>query len=66
MLVALNLMDADESAITPRGAYPAWTPPPPWTPPAPPWPGTLWRSLLIIALGVSLVEWLTWHRSLTL
>lgn len=66
LLVAINLMDPDESDISPRGDYAAWTPPPPWTPAAPPWPGTVWRALLLIALGVSVVEWLTWHRSLTL
>ncbi|MEZ4268412.1 MAG: BatA and WFA domain-containing protein [Myxococcota bacterium] len=66
LLVAINLMDPDESAISPRGTYAAWTPPRPWTPAAPPWPGTVWRALLLIALGVSVVEWLTWHRSLTL
>lgn len=66
LLVAINLMDPDESEIDPRGEYAAWTPPPPWTPAAPPWPGTVWRALLLIALGISVVEWLTWHRSLTL
>lgn len=66
LLVAINLMDPDESDISPRGDYAAWTAPPPWTPAAPPWPGSVWRALLLIALGVSVVEWLTWHRSLTL
>ncbi|MCB9727938.1 MAG: VWA domain-containing protein [Deltaproteobacteria bacterium] len=64
--VALNLMDPAESVITPRAELPAWSPPAPWTPASPPWPGTVWRALLLIALGVSMVEWLTWHRSLTL
>lgn len=63
--VALNLLDPAESDVAPRGDYAAWTPPPPWTPPAPPWPGTPWRALLVVALGIVALEWLTFHRRLT-
>ncbi len=64
-VVALNLMDPLESDITPRGDYTGWTAPAPYVPPEPPWPGTPWRALLIVALGVIAIEWLTWHRRLT-
>ncbi|MGM0577123.1 MAG: VWA domain-containing protein [Myxococcota bacterium] len=64
-VVALNLMDPAESAIAPRGDYPAWTAPPPYDPPEPPFPGTPWRALLLGALVIVALEWLTWHRRLT-
>ncbi|MDP6947039.1 MAG: hypothetical protein QF464_23015, partial [Myxococcota bacterium] len=65
MPVAVNLMDAAESDVTPRGDYAAWQAPPPWIPPRPPWPGTPWRALLLGAIGLMLIEWWTWHRRVT-
>ena len=65
LTLALNLLDADEGRISPQGEYPAWEAPPPWTPPEPPWPGTPWRVLLVGALAIVAIEWLTWHRRLT-
>jgi hypothetical protein len=64
-LLALNLMDAGESDLTPRAELPAYVPPAPWNPPAPPWPGTPWRMLLLGACALLIVEWWTWHRRLT-
>lgn len=66
ILVALNLMDREESEIAPRGDYGAWQAPPPYVPPEPPWPGTPWRALLIGALAIVAIEWWTWHRRITL
>lgn len=63
--VALNLMDRAESDIKPRGDYTGWTAPDPYVPPEPPWPGTPWRALLMGALVIVAIEWLTWHRRLT-
>lgn len=65
LTVAVNLMDAAESDVTPRGTYPTWEAPPAWVPPAPPWPGTPWRALLMGALALILIEWWTWHRRVT-
>ena len=65
LTLALNLLDADESRISPRGDYAAWEAPAPWIPPEPPWPGTPWRLLLVAALAIVALEWLTWHRRLT-
>jgi len=63
--VAINLLSPEESRIAPRGEYPAWTAPV-WTPPVHnEWLAELWRLLLLIALGVVLVEWFTWHRRWT-
>jgi hypothetical protein len=65
LTVAVNLMDAAESDVTPRGTYAAWEPASPWIPPSPPWPGTPWRALLLAALALIAVEWWTWHRRVT-
>ena len=65
LTVAVNLMDAAESDVTPRGDYAAWDPGPPWIAPTPPWPGTPWRALLMAALALLLIEWWTWHRRVT-
>ena len=64
--VAVNLMDAQESAVDPRAEYPAYKASAPWVAPTPPWPGTPWRALLLIALGLLTIEWWTWHRRVTL
>jgi len=63
--VAINLLSPEESRIAPRGEYPAWSAPV-WTPPVQnEWLAELWRVLLLIALGVVLIEWFTWHRRWT-
>jgi Ca-activated chloride channel family protein len=63
--VAINLMDQAESRINPQGDYPLWVLPEPYHPPSQPWPGTPWRALLIAALVMVVLEWLTWHRRIT-
>jgi len=63
--VAVNLMDAAESDVAPRGDYAEWKPSAPWIPPSPPWPGTPWRALLLGALALIALEWWTWHRRVT-
>jgi hypothetical protein len=63
--VAVNLLSPDESRIAPRGAYPAWTPPTWDAPQENPWLADFWRVLLIAALGLVTLEWLTWHRRWT-
>ncbi|MGB0592413.1 MAG: hypothetical protein ACPGU1_22235 [Myxococcota bacterium] len=65
LTVAVNLMDAAESHVSPRGTYAAWEPASPWVPPSPPWPGTPWRALLLAALALIAIEWWTWHRRVT-
>ena len=64
--VAVNLMDARESEVTPRAEYPVWTAAEPYRAPSPPWPGTPWRAFLLIAVALLTIEWWTWHRRLTL
>lgn len=63
--VAVNLLSPAESAITPRGDYPAWVAPT-WTPPVKnAWLADFWRVLLLAALALVLIEWFTWHRRWT-
>ena len=63
--VAVNLLSPAESAITPRGEYPAWVAPT-WTPPVKnAWLADFWRVLLLAALALVLIEWFTWHRRWT-
>lgn len=63
--VAINLLSPAESAITPRGEYPAWVAPT-WTPPVKnAWLADFWRVLLLAALALVLIEWFTWHRRWT-
>ncbi|MCA9515111.1 MAG: hypothetical protein KC635_09235, partial [Myxococcales bacterium] len=65
--VAVNLMDPEESEVSPQdqGAEP-WVAPPPVLLETDPWLSNVWRLLLLIALGVVALEWLTWHRRWTL
>jgi hypothetical protein len=63
--VAVNLMSAEESRIAPRGEYPAWEAPPPWNPSEHFWLDHLWRACLVVALGILAIEWLTYHRRVT-
>ncbi len=63
--VAVNLMSPEESRIAPRGEYPAWTPPPSWSRPVNPWLEHLWRVLLLAALALVTLEWVTWNRRVT-
>ena len=64
-LVALNLMDPQESRIDPRATLDAYSRPPPWSPQAPPWPGSPWRLIIVLAGGLLMLEWWTWHRRIT-
>ena len=64
-LVALNLMDGDESRLDDRAKLQAYEAPTPWRPPERPWPGSPWRLLLLIACGLLAIEWWTWHRRIT-
>ena len=66
MSVAINLMDAAESDLQPRGDYSLWEPAEAWVKPSSPWPGTPWRALLLVALLLLSIEWWTWHRRVTL
>ena len=63
--VAINLMDEAESQMKPRGEYPMWTAPPPYVKKVDYWLDNFWRVLLLIAAGIFLLEWLTYHRRLT-
>lgn len=64
-LIALNLMDGDESRLDDRAQLQPYSAPAPWSPPERPWPGTPWRLLLLLACGLLIVEWWTWHRRIT-
>ncbi len=63
--IAVNLLSPEESRIGPRGDYPVWTPPE-WVPPTRnPWLEDFWKVLLLTALALITIEWLTWHRRWT-
>ena len=64
--VAINLNDAAESRVSPQEVtYPRWEPPPPVVLDDDPWLSSVWRILLLVALGLVLIEWLTWNRRVT-
>jgi hypothetical protein len=64
---AVNLLSADESRIAPRaGEYPGWAAPEVKAVLENPWLRDFWRVLLLAALGLVLIEWLTWHRRVTI
>jgi hypothetical protein len=64
--IAVNLMSARESQIAPQAAeYAAWTAPEVMVIEDDPWLSKFWRVLLLIALGLVMIEWLTWHRRVT-
>lgn len=64
-LVALNLMDGEESRLDDRAELQTYDAPEPWSPAERPWPGTPWRLLLLSACALLVVEWWTWHRRIT-
>lgn len=68
--VAINLMDPDEGQIAPRlgdddAAAEPWAAPPPVVREDDPWLASFWRVLLLAALALAAVEWLTWNRRVT-
>lgn len=65
--VAINLMDAAESQVSPQDGpeYPAWEAPPPVVIEDDPWLSSVWRILLLVALGLVVIEWATYHRRVT-
>ncbi|PIE17159.1 MAG: hypothetical protein CSA66_06690 [Proteobacteria bacterium] len=64
--VAINLMSPAESRVSPREAgYPAWEAPAPVVRERDRWLSSFWRVLLLVALGLVVLEWLTWHRRVT-
>lgn len=65
-LFAVNLLSANESRIAPGADYPSWVAPAIQEVHEDPWLRDFWRVLLLAALGVVLIEWLTWHRRVTL
>lgn len=65
--VAVNLLSPQESRISPLAAgYAPWTAPVFEAPAQNPWLADFWRVLLLAAIGVVLIEWLTWHRRVTI
>jgi len=66
MPVAINLgADVVGLGVAPRGDYPIWEPPDAPTLTDDPWHADLWRVLLLAALALVAVEWLTWNRRWT-
>ncbi len=68
MPIAVNLLSPDESQVNARAdaKYNAWEAPPVAERALPnPWLAHLWRTLLLAALAVVVLEWLTWHRRVT-
>ncbi|MCC6621550.1 MAG: VWA domain-containing protein [Deltaproteobacteria bacterium] len=68
MPVAVNLLSPDESRVGPRAdaKYAAWEAPPVVAVVEPsPWLAHLWRTLLLAAIAIVVLEWLTWHRRVT-
>ena len=65
MPVAINLMDEGESSALPQGEYAAFKAPPKWEKPTDPWMENLWRALLLGALALLVLEWLTYNRRMT-
>ncbi|TNF28184.1 MAG: VWA domain-containing protein [Deltaproteobacteria bacterium] len=64
--VAINLMDPAESRVSPREVeYPVWEAPAPVVLDEDPWLSSVWRILLLAALALVLLEWLTYHRRVT-
>ncbi|MFO0749404.1 MAG: VWA domain-containing protein [Myxococcota bacterium] len=68
LAVAVNLLSPEESQVSarPEAKYATWV--------APtrveraeenPWLANVWRTLLLAALAVVVLEWLTWHRRVT-
>lgn len=64
--VAINLMSRLESQVSPKGEYPAWQAPPAVEIETDPWLDNLWRVFLLAALLVFTLEWITWHRRITI
>jgi len=71
MPIAINLLSPEESRVgartTAEGAtYATWEAPPVVAAVEPsPWLASLWRTLLLAAIAVVVLEWLTWHRRVT-
>jgi Ca-activated chloride channel family protein len=63
--IAINLMNDAESQLKPLGKYAAWQAPPPYIKKEDALLDHLWRLLLMIALGIVTLEWLTYHRRIT-
>ncbi len=67
--VAVNLLSPRESAVSPESAVDdsgaTWTAPAYEAPQPTPWLADLWRVLLLVALGIVVVEWWTYHRRVT-
>ncbi len=65
--IAVNLLSPDESRIAPVPAdYAAWVPPTFEEPNENIWLRDFWRVLLLAALALVMVEWMTWHRRVTI
>ncbi len=65
--IAVNLLSPDESRIAPMPAdYTAWVPPTFEEAHENIWLRDFWRVLLLAALALVMVEWLTWHRRVTI
>ena len=63
--VAINLMSPSESQLSPQGDYATWQAPALVKMDRDPWLDNVWRILLCAFLGLIVLEWLTWHRRLT-
>lgn len=65
--VAVNLLSPEESRISPQPAdYATWTAPVLEEVRQNPWLADFWRVLLLAAIAVVLIEWVTWHRRVTI
>ena len=65
--VAVNLLAPEESRIAPRAeGYATWTAPVLEEVQQNPWLADFWRVLFLAAIAIVLVEWLTWHRRVTI
>jgi len=64
---AVNLLSPEESRIAPVTAdYPTWVAPTFQEAHENPWLRDFWRVLLLAALALVMVEWVTWHRRVTI
>jgi len=65
--IAVNLLSPDESRIAPQSSdYAPWVAPVFQEAHENPWLRDFWRVLLLAALALVMVEWVTWHRRVTI